>query len=231
MVGFLVLGFSLLGRALHDAHWSQPRNAIWFKWWMSANRSEYIMEGVAGPSARRPSGHMHKLQCVCMGFPYSVSNLSHHARYSGLGSSPSCSGQLFSIFVRQGSEICVRTRNWAPRTLQTHKHGQNRRRRDPNLMEDVPDQDSAQNPGKTIWSLFCLPDHSWVLLQLKRHRWGLVAGGLNNRDFLENLRTSYKSEIKGLPRESETLRRRPTKNPHANLKAIWANPAIYTTIS
>ena len=41
--------------------------------------------------------------------------------------------------------MCIRTRNWPPRALQTQKHRQIRRLRNPNPMEDIPDQDSAKN--------------------------------------------------------------------------------------
>ena len=45
--------------------------------------------------------------------------------------------------------------------LQTQKHRQIQHLRDPNPMEDVPDQDSAINQKKKFQTLFCLPEHSW----------------------------------------------------------------------
>ena len=45
--------------------------------------------------------------------------------------------------------------------LRTQKHRQIRRLGEPNPMDDVPDQDSAQIPEKKVKTLFCLPEQSW----------------------------------------------------------------------
>jgi len=50
---------------------------------------------------------------------------------------------------RRGSKIWTWARNQPPRMLQTQKHKQNRRLRDLNSMEDIPDQDSAKRNAKT----------------------------------------------------------------------------------
>ena len=74
----------------------------------------------------------------------------------------SCMSPVLLVTVQKqnrgkGSKIWVRARNWPPRTLQTQKHRQIRRLRDPNPMEDVPDQDSANIPERKIRAYFAYP--------------------------------------------------------------------------
>lgn len=55
---------------------------------------------------------------------------------------------IFELCFRPGSNIWIRRWNRSPWTLQTQKHLQLARLGDPDPMQEVPAQDSAQNPKR-----------------------------------------------------------------------------------
>jgi len=68
----------------------------------------------------------------------------------------------FLLLSGPDSKIWIWARSWSSKVLRTQKHLQIRLLGDTNPMDDAPDQDSAKIPEIKVWTLFGLPDQSWV---------------------------------------------------------------------
>ena len=125
--------FHTVGCAQRHAHWSQPTHTQWRHFMNYANH--WPWPGM-------------DISCIILimldGTLIPIPNEDHFCNYPNY---PPLLGRTLKLLFRQGSKICIRTRNWPPRTLQMQRHWQIRRLRDSNPMGDVLDQDSSNKPG------------------------------------------------------------------------------------